>query len=226
MMSKIAIIPARGGSKRIPHKNIRLFCGKPILSYSILTARESGLFDEIMVSTDDPEIAEIAKEYEANVPFIRSPESSNDYAIINDVLLEVINNYKNINLEFDFACLIFPTAPLIQICRIKEAFDLLHDKNYDSVRPIVKFSYPIQRAFSLDKTSVHMIYPENYRKRSQDLEPAYHDAGQFYWINKNCSLIDKNKGGIVISDFEAQDIDNETDWKLAELKYKLMHNIK
>ena len=225
-MINLCIIPARGGSKRIPRKNIKDFLGKPIIAYSIEAAFKSGLFDEVMVSTDDKEVAEVAKQYGAKVPFMRSKENSNDFAIINDVFIEVINNYKKRNVEFDYTCMIFPTSPLIQENRIGEAFDLLLKKDFDSIRPIVKFSYPIQRAFRLDGFLLSRMHPENFRKRSQDLEAAYHDAGQFYWINKNCSLLDENKGGIVISDIEAQDIDNEDDWKLAESKYRLLHSIK
>lgn len=225
MENNLAIIPARGGSKRIPKKNIKSFLGKPIISYSIELAKSSGLFNEVMVSTDDQEIANLSKSYGAKIPFIRSSRAADDYATLNDVLLETISEYKNEGKKFDFICIILPTAPLIQKSIFFESFEMIKKNNWDSVRPMVKFSYPIQRAYRLSKNKLEMLHPDYYNTRSQDLEPAYHDAGQFYWVNKNKSLIDKNKGGIQISDLEAQDIDNESDWTIAEMKYKLLNNL-
>ena len=225
MSSKLCIIPARGGSKRIPRKNVKNFLGHPMISYSIRAAEASGVFDEIMVSTDDETIAETAREYGAQVPFLRSSENSNAHAIINDVLVEVLDTYKSQGKVFDYVCILFATAPLASPANIRKSFDLMIEKGYDSIRPIVQFSYPIQRAFIIEDDQLKMKHPENYKKRSQDLEPCYHDSGQFYWINKGKSLLDTSKGGLIISEMEAQDIDTSDDWKLAELKFKILNNI-
>ena len=203
--------------------------GKPIIAYSIDAAIHSNLFDEIMVSTDDEEIAEIAKQYGAKVPFFRSPENANDFATLADVLIEVVDQYKNIGKTFENICCILPTAPLTSHSRIKEAFTKLIDEKLESVLPVVEFSYPILRAFEFDdNNTIKMIWPEHLKTRSQDLKPAYHDSGSFYWVKNNAllkqeTLFCKNGGAIVLPETEVQDIDNETDWKLAELKYKLIN---
>jgi N-acylneuraminate cytidylyltransferase len=226
-MKNIAIIPARGGSKRIPKKNIKEFCGKPIIAYSIEAALASNLFDEVMVSTDDEEITKVAKQYGANIPFKRSKETSNDFAILNDVINEVLECYKNAGKQFDYGCCILATAPFITIEKLKEAFDVLLKNDFDSVRPIVKFSYPIQRAFKLlPDNSVEMFNPEHFKTRSQDLEPAYHDAGQFYWFKTDKTLSGNFKGGMIIEETEAQDIDTLEDWTIAEMKMQLMQRLK
>jgi len=223
-MNNLCIIPARGGSKRIPGKNIKNFLHKPIISYSIEAALRSKLFDEIMVSTDDPEIAKIAKKYGASVPFIRSKKNSDDFAILNDVYEEVISSYSKLNMNFDHVCIILPTAPLTTVENLNRSLQMMVENNFDSVRPVVKFSYPIQRAYKLvNSGKLEFMQPKYYKSRSQDLEPSYHDSGQFYWIYKGKNLLDSHKGAIVISELEAQDIDNEMDWKLAELKYKLIN---
>lgn len=220
-MKTLAIIPARGGSKRIPRKNIRSFLGKPIISYSIDAAITSELFDEVMVSTDDLGIAHVAQKYGASVPFMRSMENSNDFAILNDVLLEVIEEYKKMGKVFGHICIILATAPLVTVDNLKEGYRRLCENGFDSVRPVVKFSYPIQRAFKMDKKGrVEMIHPENYTIRSQDLPPSYHDSGQFYWINKGKDLLDSNKGAFAIPEIFVQDIDDENDWSMAELKFR------
>lgn len=225
-MVSVCIIPARGGSKRIPRKNIKEFFGKPIIAYSIGTALESGLFDEVMVSTDDKEIAEIAQKYGANVPFMRSDENANDYATTVDVLTEVLRNYQQMGKRFDVGCCLYSTAPMVTTERLKEGWKKLIEHDYDSVFPIVRFSKPIWRALQKVEDRVMMIWPENLSKRSQDLPMAYHDAGQWYWFNcdKLLSLemlwTDKTCG-LEVEEQEVQDIDNLSDWKLAELKYKL-----
>ncbi len=220
-MNNLAIIPARGGSKRIPRKNIKDFLGKPIIAYSIEAALKSGLFDEVMVSTDDKEIAEIAEKFGAKVPFMRSAEAANDYAPLNVVFLEVVEKYKEQGKFFDNYCLILPTAPLISIERLRQGYQILLNSDFDSVRPVVRFSFPIQRAFRMkDNNEVVPMFPELFMKRSQDLEPAFHDSGQFYWIRGGKDL-SGNKGAFEIPELEAQDIDNEDDWKMAELKYKI-----
>ena len=226
-MKNLAIIPARGGSKRIPRKNIKDFLGKPIIAYSIETALESGLFEEVMVSTDDHEIAEIAIKYGAKVPFFRSEKTSNDHAHIAEVIAEVLEKFKTLNKEFDNFCCIFSTAPFIKKGRLKEGFDLMINNNFDSVFPVLKFSYPIQRALKIESEKVSMILPENFNKRSQDLMPAYHDSGQFYWMKtqefyKQKRLFAENSGAIILSEMEVQDIDTVEDWEVAEMKYRFL----
>jgi N-acylneuraminate cytidylyltransferase len=231
-MSKLCIIPARGGSKRIPRKNIKLFLGKPIIAYSIEAAINSGLFDEVMVSTDNIEIAEIAKKYGAKVPFLRTEKASNDFATSFDVIQEVVLEFESLGLNFEYTCCLYSCAPFVTGSTLQESFDLLIEKKYDSVVPVMAFGFPIQRALQVDadgKTS--FFYPEFTLSRSQDLVPSFHDAGQFYWMNtKACVLqnriITANTGSIVISELEGQDIDNEVDWELAELKYELLQSIK
>lgn len=229
-MKNLAIIPARGGSKRIPRKNVKFFVGKPIIAYSIEVAVKSGLFDEVMVSTDDVEIAEIARQYGAKVPFMRSDETANDYAGLTDVLLEVIDTYHIRGDLFDYFCCILPTSPLLDIPQLSEAYRFLTEYDFASVYPIVPFSYPVLRSVRLDQEGViKMRWPEYSNTRSQDLDPLYHDAGSFYWVNTAKFMHDRTFdtlkcGGIVIDEMRVQDIDNETDWKLAELKFNMIHN--
>ncbi len=224
-MKNLCIIPARGGSKRIIGKNIKDFLGKPIIAYSIEKAISTGLFDEVMVSTDCRKVSKVAEKYGASIPFYRSEKTSNDFAIINDVVEEVLIDYKNKGKVFKYVCIIFPTAPLIIESDIIRAFELMRDEGYDSVRPVVKFSYPIQRALKVEPNGrIEMFNPKFYRSRSQDLEFAYHDAGQFYWINEKKNLLDVNKGAIIIPECRVQDIDNNSDWEIAEMKYKLLNN--
>ena len=228
-MKTLAMITARGGSKRIPRKNIKEFNGKPIMAYSIEAALKSGAFDEVMVSTDDEEIADIARKYGASVPFMRSEKTANDFATTVDVIDEVISEYHNRGKDFDvFAC-IYPTAPFITADKLKEAVDKLSASDADSLIPVVRFSYPPQRAMEIHDGRLVFRQPENLSKRSQDLEPHYHDAGQFYVVRTESFL--KNKGIMVgqilpmeLSELEVQDIDNEVDWKLAEMKYKLLQD--
>ncbi len=227
-MKAITIIPARGGSKRIPKKNIKCFLGKPIISYPIEAALKSNLFNEIMVSTDDEEIAEISKKFGASVPFLRSTKNSDDFATTVDVLLEVIEEYKKNGKVFDYVCCIYPTAPFISPEKLNHSFKFLIEKKAESLIPIVRFSYPIQRALRIENDSLQYIYPENRNKRSQELELAYHDAGQFYWIKTDIlinqsSLVTDNSIAYEISELEVQDIDSETDWKIAEMKYQILN---
>lgn len=225
-MKTLAIITARGGSKRIPHKNIKDFCGKPIIAYSIEAALDSGAFDTVMVSTDDPEIAKIAQNYGAEVPFMRSDETSNDFATTTDVLLEVINEYEKRGEHFDIACCLYPTVPFMSAKRLKEAADRLKASDADTLIPVVAFSYPPQRALVMDGEKLVFKYPEYLTARSQDLEKHYHDAGQFYFFRTDAFMKNKNimLGNIIpmeLSELEVQDIDNEIDWQMAELKYKM-----
>lgn len=228
-MANLAIIPARGGSKRIPRKNIKSFLGKPIIAYSIEAALSSKLFDEVMVSTDDEEIATIAVKYGAKVPFLRSKDNANDYAVLADVIEEVRIKYSKENKNFENICCILPTAPFVTPLKIIEAYDKLIESGYDSVFPVLEFSFPIQRSLKIEEGNIEMVWPEYLNTRSQDLERRYHDSGQFYWLKTDPFITDKklftqNSGAIIISELEAQDVDTETDWKLAEIKYKLMRN--
>lgn len=228
-MGMLAIIPARGGSKRIPRKNIKPFCGKPIISYSIEIAHQCKCFDEIMVSTDDEEIAKIAGQYGAKVPFMRSPENSNDHAGLFEVFKEVYDEYSKRGRKFTTLCSLLPTVPFIRTDRILSGGDLLDKGKFDSVLAVTRFSYPIWRALERNdnNTSVRMIWPENYPKRSQDFSPVYHDAGRFYWINpERCfpkgRLYTDNTGSIEIPESEVQDIDTIEDWNIAEFKYEYL----
>lgn len=226
-MKRLAIIPARGGSKRIPRKNVKDFLGQPIIAYSIKAAIDSSLFDEVMVSTDDNEIAEIAIRYGATVPFFRSNATANDYATTAEVLLEVLECYKERGEEFDELCCIYATSPLMKISRLKEAYRIMEEYEYDSVFAMVQYSYPPQRSLITKDNRVVMQYPEHISTRSQDLSPIYHDAGQFYILKiteflKTAQLWGNNTGAVILSDLEVQDLDTSTDWTLAELKYKIM----
>lgn len=224
-MRKIAIITARGGSKRIPRKNIKPFLGKPILAYSIEAAIKSGLFDEVMVSTDDEEIAEIAKQYGAKVPFYRSEKTANDFATTNDVLLEVIAEYEKRGEHFDMGCCLYPTAPFVTAEKLKKAMEMLINSDADTLIPVVAFSYPPQRAMIVKEGRLVFEYPEYMDSRSQDLTPHYHDVGQFYCFRvENYKRIKKLMLGNIlpfeVSEMEVQDIDNQADWEIAEIKYK------
>jgi len=228
-MSNLCIIPARAGSKRIPRKNIKDFLGKPIIAYSIETALKSGLFDEVMVSTDDEEIAKISKQYGASVPFFRSNEAANDEAPLADVIEEVKLLYGQKNKDFTNICCILPTAPLITVDLLKEGLNhLKNNPQLCSTKPIVRFSYPIQRAliFKGDKSEVTMVNPEHKLTRSQDLTPTFHDAGCFYWMKFEDGLKKEPKGGFEIKPIFVQDIDNNEDWDIAEFKYKFLNSAK
>lgn len=225
-MRVLAIITARGGSKRIPKKNIKDFCGKPIIAYSIGAALDSALFDEVMVSTDSLEIADIAKSYGAKVPFMRSAQNSNDYAVTRDVLKEVLDEYEKRNQFFDYVACLYPTAPFITADKIKKVMGLLVESGADCAYPVVAFSFPPQRGQIIEDGFLKYKWPENYLKRSQDLEKFYHDAGQFY-VYDSKALRNKERMAwkeipYVLSELEVQDIDTETDWELAELKYRMI----
>ena len=227
----VAIITARGGSKRIPRKNIKEFLGRPIIEYSIKAAIDSGIFDEVMVSTDDEEIANIAKEAGADVPFMRSADTANDYATTTDVIGEVLKQYKEVDVEFDYVCCIYPTAPFVTKELLLKAKDLVENEGADSCFPVIQFSFPPQRGMIIKEGIAKYKYPEYQFTRSQDLEGMYHDSGQFYYFNANkFEATGKMLGDvikpIVISEMEAQDIDNEDDWKIAELKYKMLQGNK
>lgn len=230
MAKNICIIPARGGSKRIPRKNIKNFLGKPIIAYSIEVALKSGLFDEVMVSTDDEEIAQVAIQYGAVVPFFRSTKNSDDFSTTFDVIKEVIGSYKSIGKEFDNTCCIYATAPFVTIERLKKAYANICKKEVQGSFSIVKYSYPIQRALVIkEDMSVTMKIKENLKIRSQDLEDCYHDVGQFYFYEtqeylEKKSIFNMRTEPVIVSELESQDIDNDVDWELAELKYRLINS--
>ena len=226
-MKPIAIITARGGSKRIPKKNIKAFLGKPIIAYSIESALNSGVFDEVMVSTDSEEIAEIAKKYGASVPFMRSEATSNDYADTSDVLLEVINKYRESGKDYKEFCCIYPTAPFITAKKLIESYALLQDENVYNVVPMVTFSFPPQRGLVVRNGLTEPVDSVGIEQRSQDLEEVLHDSGQFYWCKteefyKNGNILYNHTKPYIVPELEVQDIDNQSDWDLAEIKYKRM----
>lgn len=227
-MKNICIIPARGGSKRIPRKNVKPFLGKPIIAYSIEAALDSGLFDEVMVSTDDKEFADVARKYGASVPFLRSEATANDYATTVDVLLEVVEQYKLRGKIFESICCLYSTAPFVTSDRLKEAYSKLSDK-IDACFTMVEYSYPIQRSLRINEEGqVEIKYPEYLKSRTQDLEKVYHDAGQFYFVKTDTLLNEKTvwckrTAPLVLSELEVQDLDTLTDWKLAQMKYELVH---
>lgn len=229
-MSNLCIIPARGGSKRIPKKNIKNFLGKPIIAYSIEVAIESKLFDEVMVSTDDNEIKEVAIKYGASVPFKRSSRNSDDFSTTFDVIKEVVEAYADQNKNHEIICCIYPCAPLIKKNILIDGFNLLMSRDLVSTFPVAEYSSPIQRALKLSNDIVSMFNDNFVNSRSQDLEKSFFDAGQFYWMNKEYVLENQNiyspkSGGVVVDNLFVQDIDNQNDWLIAEMKYKLLNNL-
>ena len=228
---RIAIIPARGGSKRIPRKNVRPFLGRPILQYSVDAALASGCFDEVMVSTDDQEIADVARAAGARVPFFRSADASDDHATTADVLIEVLNTYADASRTFRDGCCIYPTAPFVTAGDLSAGAAALDaDPSLAGVITVTRFSYPIQRALKIMDGRISMMQPEYMNTRSQDLEPAYHDAGQFYWFRvarflETRSLMAPPTAALVLPEWRVQDIDNEDDWRLAELKLRAREHV-
>lgn len=226
-LNMIAIIPARGGSKRIPRKNIRMFCGEPILAYSISAALESGLFQEVMVSTDDREIAETAERSGAHVPFLRSSRTSDDFATTQDVIAEVLNRYREKNIYFGGYCCLYAAAPFVTPELLKAAYEKMISSGASFLTPVVCYSHPPQRSRVIRNGLLEAAWPEYQNTRTQDLEPLYHDSGQFYFgMTKDFfqyGMAGKNAIPLILAENEVQDIDTESDWKLAELKYRLLH---
>jgi pseudaminic acid cytidylyltransferase len=227
MCKKVCIIPARGGSKRIPKKNIRLFHGKPLIAYSIETAKQSKLFDRIIVSTDDEEIAKISKEYGAEVPFMRPKELADDYVGSGEAVNHTINWLKDNGEYYDFVCTLYATAPFLQPQYLIEGLNKL--KASDAVQAFSVTSMPsvIQRAFKITEDGrCKMFWPEYFHKRSQDLEEAYYDAGQFYWYNQAKEMEDiafgKDSIPIILPRYLVQDIDTLEDWEYAEILYEVL----
>jgi pseudaminic acid cytidylyltransferase len=230
---RICIIPARGGSKRIPRKNIRLFAGKPIIAHPIEAALDSGCYDEVMVSTDDEEIAEVARAHGAKVPFLRSPATSGDFAGTLEVLTEVLQRYRTEGQrEFDLGCLIYATAALTTAERLREGLErILADESLTYVLSLIPFGAPVQRAVYMQDGRVHMFQPEHYNSRSQDLIKGYKDAGQWHWfrtgrIHEMKPVLGPTAGAVILTEMEAQDIDDEEEWRLAEFKYRMRHYLR
>ncbi len=231
MAKSIAIIPARGGSKRIPRKNIKMFHGKPLIAYSIQAAMESNLFDKIIVTTDDEEIADIAKEYGATVPFIRPKELSDDFTGTTDVINHALQWLSDHGEKYDYVCTIYATAPLLRSQYIVEGFEKLQHSDAVNAFSCTSMPFPVQRTFKITTDErCEMFWPENYMKRSQDLEEAYQDAGQFYWTRLNQKsdeiLFGKDSIPIVLPRYLVQDIDTLEDWEQAELLYEILHKSK
>lgn len=226
---KLAVIPARGGSKRIPRKNIRDFCGKPMIAWSVEAALRSGIFDHVVVSTDDDEIAQIAVAYGASVPFTRPPHLADDYAATRPVVNHAIVEMERLHGEFEYICCLYATAPFVESSDLAAAYRSLEGSSAQFVFSVATYAYPIQRALRLDsKGFVEMFYPEHVSSRSQDLEEGYHDAGQFYWGRReaflsNVSALTGKSLPYVLPRHRVQDIDTNEDWLRAELMFKLLH---
>jgi N-acylneuraminate cytidylyltransferase len=223
---KLCVIPARGGSKRIPRKNIKPFYGKPIIAYSIEAAIKSNCFDLVIVSTDDEEIAEISRQYGAQTPFTRPPQFSDDYIGVIPVIRHAVKWFLDRGKNFQQVCCIYPTAPFINSDDITSGLSILTETNDDYVFSVTNYAFPIQRAIRiLESNKVEMFQPKEFNTRSQDLEEAYHDAGQFYWgkasawLNET-SVFSKTSSPIFLPRSRVQDIDNMDDWKHAELIYQ------
>lgn len=230
-MSTIAIITARGGSKRIPGKNIKDFMGKPMLAYAIEAAKESGIFDDLMVSTDSRKIAEVARKYGVAVPFMRSERTSNDFATTYDVLDEVLAEYKKLGKNFNTVCCIYPCVPFLKAASLKDAYGLMTGKGADAVMPVCRYPAPVEWAMRMHDGVLAADDVEKQMVRSQDLNPAYFDAGMFYFyrteafLRKRTTLL-PNTLGYVIDESECQDIDTPDDWIMAELKYRILREMK
>lgn len=227
-MSVLAIIPARGGSKRIPGKNIKPFMGKPLIAYAIEAALQSGIFDEVMVSTDSEEIAAIARQYGANVPFMRSAETATDKAPTAAVLAEVIRKYKEeLGMDFDYYACIY-SNPFVRAEILRDAYQKFKDSKAHVVTPVVEYSYPPQRGFHIVDGNLKFVQPEHIHTRTQDLPRMYHDVGMFYFYNKDVMtryvpLDEKYTMPYILHESENQDMDSPEDWKMAEIKYRLLH---
>ena len=225
-MKCVAIIPARGGSKRIPRKNIRLFFGKPIIAYSIAAAKESGLFDRIIVSTDDEEIATVARQHGADVPFLRPRQLADDFTGTNAVVKHCLQWLESNDMPAQYACCIYPTAPFVQAAFLREGLEKLIESGKSYAFSVTSFAFPIQRAIKINQQgTVEPFSPEGVSARSQDLEEAFHDAGQFYWgkaeaFYNDTVIFSPEAVPIILPRYLVQDIDTEEDWERAELMYR------
>lgn len=224
----ICVIPARGGSKRIPGKNIKVFHGKPLIAYSIETALASKLFSRVIVSTDDSEIANVAQSYGAEIPFKRPAELSDDHANTFDLLEHSAKWIKEVSPETKWMCCLYATAPFVQVGDLIEGYKKLADhESLEYVYSITEFPFPIQRSVRLNQGLVQPCFPENMLKRSQDLEPIFHDAGQFYWGAVEAFLERRNffgdrSAGVILPRYRVVDIDTPEDWDVAEIQYEIL----
>lgn len=224
----IAIIPARGGSKRIPKKNIKLFNGKPIISYAIETALSANIFDKVIVSTDSDEIATVAKKYGAEIPFLRSKSLADDFSGIHEVISDSLKQMRAIGLQYDYACCIYATAPFIDRRDLVQGYEKIKTNNKKVVIGATNYSYPVQRSFFVNSSSeIEMLFPERFNSRSQDLDEVMHDAGQFSWASSKTWLEDaigfgKHHDIVIMPRWRVQDIDTIEDWERAELIAKLI----
>jgi pseudaminic acid cytidylyltransferase len=225
---KIAIIPARGGSKRIPRKNIREFCGKPIIAYSIEAARQSNCFDRIIVSTDDAEIATVARDWGAETPFLRPAELANDFAGTIPVIKHAIEWFNKNEIQPELACCIYATAPFVTSQDLQRGLDTLLSTKSEYAFTLTSYPFPIQRAVRLTSSGrIAMFQPEHFNTRSQDLEEAYHDAGQFYWgrckaFLRELPMFSEAAAPVLLPRHRVQDIDTLEDWSRAELMLKIL----
>jgi len=225
---KLAVVPARGGSKRIPRKNIREFCGKPIIAWSIAAAKNAGIFDKVIVSTDDEEIASIARYYGAETPFIRPKDLADDFTGTNEVVKQAIQWFREQGELVEMACCIYATAPFVQPIYLTEGYNKLITSSKSFAFSVTTFPFPIQRALRINQEeSVEAICPENINVRSQDLEEAYHDAGQFYWGTADAFIdgvviYSSESIPIILPRYLVQDIDTLEDWKRAELMFQAL----
>lgn len=225
----LAIIPARGGSKRIPRKNIKLFCGKPIISYSIDCLKKTNLFDRIIVSTDDKKIADISIEFGAEIPFMRPRKLADDYTTTIDVIKHAIQWFNEKDKIFNNVCCLYPTAPFVRPKYLLDGYHLLQSTDISFVFPVATFPSSIFRALKrTEDNRLKMIWPEHINTRTQDLPETYHDAGQFYWgeanaFIRNNAIIKEQSSPIIIPRYLAQDIDTKEDWEQAELLFKALH---
>lgn len=221
----LAVIPARGGSKRIPGKNIKTFAGKPMIAHSIEAAKRSGLFERIIVSTDSQEIADIALKYGAEVPFLRPAAIADDFTPTQNVLTHALE-FASETVSYEYLCCIYATAPLVSTEYIKKGYELIKEKKANTVFSVASFPHPIFRAYKVtDDGTVQMFWPEHGLTRSNDLPEAFHDAGQFYWIDaanfmKTGKMISKPAFPLVLPRYMVVDIDTKEDWEVAEFMYE------
>ena len=228
-MNNLAIIPARAGSKRIPNKNIKEFFGKPIIYYPLYEALSSKIFSEVMVSTDSLKIAKLSEKYGAKIPFMRSQKNSDDHAILPDVIEEVLSEYKKLGKDFDNICCIMPTNPFLTSNILTDSFKKFKEGNGESMIAVKKINTPIEKTYELKNNMLYPLFKDHFKTRTQDLQPKYSDAGSFFWVTTGA--FNEHKKGItnktipyILDELQVQDIDNLDDWKLAELKYKILNH--
>lgn len=225
---RLAVIPARGGSKRIPRKNVKVFCGKPMIAWAIEAARQSGCFDEVVVSTDDHEIAEVAKQYGASAPFVRPASLADDFTGTTPVVRHATEWFKQRGIAPSEVCCVYATAPFLQVDDLRRGLDLLLANNCSYAFSVTSYPFPIQRAIRItEQGRVEMLHPEHFNTRSQDLEEAWHDAAQFYWGRTEAwvaerAIFSRESMPVVLPRHRVQDIDTPEDWSRAEVMFMSM----